>query len=110
MRNIGSSIGISMVQTVLVRNTITTHAKLVERITYANPAWNNPAVASAFDLTQPTRAAALDAMINQQASMIAYINDFRLMLYLSIAVIPLLLFIRPPRTTEAPVDAHAVMD
>ena len=110
MRNIGSSIGISMVQTILVRNTITTHAKLVERITYANPAWNNPAVASAYDLTQPTRAAALDAMINQQAAMIAYINDFRLMLYLTIAVMPLLLFIRPPRAGAAPVDAHAVMD
>jgi DHA2 family multidrug resistance protein len=110
MRNIGSSIGISMVQTVLVRNTITTHANLVERITYASPAWNNPAVASAFDLSQPTHAAALDAVINQQAAMIAYLNDFRLMLYLSLAVIPLLLFIRPPRTTAAPVDAHAVMD
>jgi len=110
MRNIGSSIGISMVQTVLVRNTITTHAKLVERITYASPAWNNPAVASAYDLTQPARAAALDAMINQQAAMIAYINDFRLMLYLTIAVMPLLLFIRPPRTSAPPIDAHAVMD
>ena len=110
MRNIGSSIGISMVQTVLVRNTITTHAKLVERITYANPAWNNPAVASAYDLRQPTHAAALDAMINQQAAMIAYINDFRLMLYLTIAVMPLLLFIRQPRAGAAPADAHAVMD
>jgi DHA2 family multidrug resistance protein len=110
MRNIGSSIGISMVQTILVRNTITTHAKLVERITYANPAWTNPAVASAYDLRQPTHAAALDAMINQQAAMIAYINDFRLMLYLTIAVMPLLLFIRPPRASAAPVDAHAVMD
>jgi DHA2 family multidrug resistance protein len=110
MRNIGSSIGISMVQTVLVRNTITTHAKLVERITYANPAWHNPAVASAYDLTQPSHAAALDAMITQQAAMIAYINDFRLMLYLTIAVIPLLLFIRPPRSNAAPADTHAVMD
>ncbi len=109
MRNIGSSIGISMVQTILVRNTITAHAKLVERITYTNPAWNNPAVASAYDLTQPTHAAALDAMITQQAAMIAYINDFRLMLYLTIAVIPLLLFIRPARGSEAP-DAHAVID
>lgn len=110
MRNIGSSIGISLVQTILVRNTISTHAKLVEHITYANPAWNDPAVASAYDVTKPGHAAALDAMINQQAAMIAYINDFRLMLYLTMAVIPLLLFIRPPRANAAPPDAHAVMD
>jgi DHA2 family multidrug resistance protein len=110
IRNIGSSIGISLVQTMLVRNTASTHAALVERITYANPAWNNPAVASAYDPTRPTGAAALDAMVTQQASMIAYLNDFRLMLYLTLAVIPLLLLIRTPRRNAAPVDTHAVMD
>ncbi|HWJ34105.1 MAG TPA: DHA2 family efflux MFS transporter permease subunit [Steroidobacteraceae bacterium] len=110
IRNIGSSIGISLVQTVLVRNTVSTHAALVERITYANPAWNNPAIAAAYDPTRPTGAAALDAMIMQQSSMIAYVNDFRLMLYLTLAVIPLLLLIRTPRQADAPADAHAVMD
>jgi DHA2 family multidrug resistance protein len=110
VRNIGSSIGISLVQTVLVRNTATVHAALVERITYANPAWNNPAVASAYDVTRPTGAAALDAMVTQQAAMIAYLNDFRLMLYLTLAVIPLLLLLRAPRHSDAPTDTHAVMD
>jgi DHA2 family multidrug resistance protein len=110
VRNIGSSIGISLVQTVLVRSTVSTHAALVERITYANPAWNNPAVARAFDTTRPSGAAALDAMITQQSSMIAYVNDFRLMLYLTLAVIPLLLFIKAPGRAGEPVDSHAVMD
>jgi DHA2 family multidrug resistance protein len=110
VRNIGSSIGISLVQTVLVRNTASTHAALVERITHANPAWNNPAVASAYDLSRPSGAAALDAMITQQASMIAYVNDFRLMLYLTIAVLPLLLLLRTTRPRETPADPHAVMD
>jgi DHA2 family multidrug resistance protein len=109
VRNIGSSIGISMVQTLLVRGTVKSHAALVERITHTNAAWNNPAVASAYDLSRTTGAAALDGMINQQSAMIAYLNDFRLMLYLTLAVIPLLLFIRAPK--HAPVgDAHAVMD
>jgi DHA2 family multidrug resistance protein len=98
-----------MVQTLLVRGTVKSHAALVERITYANPAWNDPAVASIYDLGRPAGAAALDGMINQQSAMIAYLNDFRLMLYLTLAVIPLLLFIRAPK--HAPVgDAHAVMD
>jgi DHA2 family multidrug resistance protein len=110
IRNIGSSIGISLVQTVLVRNTVAVHAGLVEKITTAAPAWNNPAIAQMYDLARPSGAAALDAAILQQASMIAYINDFRLMLYLTIAVIPLLLLIRPPRRSAAPVESHAVMD
>jgi MFS transporter, DHA2 family, multidrug resistance protein len=110
VRNIGSSIGISLVQTMLVRNTVAVHAGLIEHITYANPAWNNPAVASAYDPTRPTTAAVLDAVILQQSSMIAYVNDFRLMLYLTLAVIPMLLFIRVPRRTDAPADTHAVME
>jgi len=109
VRNIGSSIGISMVQTMLVRGTVKTHAELVERITHANPAWNDPAVASIYDLGRASGAAALDGMITQQSAMIAYLNDFRLMLYLTLAVIPLLLFIRTPK--QAPVtDPHVAMD
>jgi len=110
LRNLGSSVGISLAQTVLSRNTISTHAALVERITYDNPGWNNPAIAQAYDLARPSGAAALDAMIGRQASMIAYTNDFRLMLFLTIGVLPLLLLIKQPKGSDAPVDAHAVMD
>jgi DHA2 family multidrug resistance protein len=110
MRNLGSSIGISMVQTVLVRNTAAAHAGLVENITYGSPAWNNPAVAQTFDLAHPAGAAALDATILRQSAMIAYINNFRLMLYLTILVIPLLLFIRSQRRGDAPVESHALME
>src|SRR5476651_2815050 len=49
VRNIGSSIGIALVQTLLVRNTQIAHASLTEHITIANPAWNNAAIASAYD-------------------------------------------------------------
>jgi DHA2 family multidrug resistance protein len=96
VRNIGSSIGISLVQTLLVRNTVITHASLTERLTYSNPAWNNPAVARAYDLSTLGGAALLDGSVTQQATMMAYINDFWLMLFLTLAVIPLLLLIRPP--------------
>jgi DHA2 family multidrug resistance protein len=111
VRNIGSSIGISLVQTLLVRNTVIAHASLTERVTYANPAWRNPAIATAYDLSTPGGAALLDSTVTQQAAMIAYIDDFWLMLFLTVAVIPLLLLIRPPERSKASdVDAHAVMD
>ncbi len=110
VRNVGSSIGISLVQTLLERNEILVHASMVQNITYANPAWNNPAVASAFDVRTTQGAAALDAVVNQQSAMIAYANDFRLMLYLTLAVIPLLLVIKTPKRGNADVDPHAVME
>jgi len=109
VRNLGSSIGISLVQTVLVRNTAAVHAGLVERLTYANPAWTHPAVASAYDVTRPSGAAALDAAVVQQSTMIAYLNDFRLMLYLTAALIPLLLLIRGQRRNgTVPVETLAL--
>jgi DHA2 family multidrug resistance protein len=111
VRNIGSSIGISLVQTMLVRNTVIAHASLTERVTYANPAWHNPVIAQAYDLSTARGAAFLDAAVTQQAAMIAYIDDFWLMLFLTLAVTPLLLLIRPPRRSTTPdVDAQAVVD
>jgi DHA2 family multidrug resistance protein len=111
VRNIGSSIGISLVQTLLVRNTVIAHASLTERLTSANPAWHNPAVAQAYDLGTSGGTAFLDSTVTQQAAMIAYIDDFWLMLFLTLAVTPLLLLIRPPKQTKpSDADTHAVMD
>jgi len=111
VRNIGSSIGISLVQTMLVRNTVIAHAAMTERLTYANPAWANPAVARAYDTTSTGGAAFLDSLVTQQAAMLSYIDDFWLMLFLTLTVIPLLLLIRPPGTAKASeLETHAAMD
>ena len=88
MRNIGSSIGIALVQTLLVRNTQTVHSALAEKITTANPALLD-------NLATPQAAALLNNEITRQASMIAYVDDFWLMLILTLCVLPLLLLIRP---------------
>jgi DHA2 family multidrug resistance protein len=103
VRNIGSSIGIALVQTLLVRNTQAMHASLTEKITIANPALrDNVASVDAANL--------LNNEITRQASMIAYVNDFWLMTLLTLAVIPLLLLMRPA-ARQAPADAaHAAMD
>jgi DHA2 family multidrug resistance protein len=101
MRNIGSSIGISLVQVLFIRNTQIVHASLVERITYANPAWNNPAVASIYDLSNLHGAAALDGAVTQQAAMIAYVDDFWMMCILTVAVMPLIFLIKPRGRTPS---------
>jgi DHA2 family multidrug resistance protein len=111
VRNIGSSIGISLVQTLLTRNTVRAHAALAEHLTFANPAWNNSAIAAAFDVRTPSGAALLDAAVTRQAAMIAYIDDFWFMLLLTLLVIPLLLLIRAPsRGAAAEIGAQPAMD
>ncbi|GAB3468598.1 DHA2 family efflux MFS transporter permease subunit [Massilia terrae] len=106
IRNIGSSIGIALVQTLLVRNTQIAHASLTEHVTIANQALGDPATALAG-----AGAASLNGEITRQASMIAYVDDFWLMMILTAAVIPMLVLIRPPKRSSAPVEIdHAALE
>jgi DHA2 family multidrug resistance protein len=109
VRNIGSSIGIALVQALLVRNTQIAHASLAGQVTQANPALLDPA--GPYSLATQAGAALIDSEVTRQASMIAYVDDYWLMMLLTAAVIPLLLLIRPPRASgaAAPVD-HAALD
>jgi MFS transporter, DHA2 family, multidrug resistance protein len=52
----------------------------------------------------------LNQSITQQAAMIAYLNDFKLMFVATLLVIPLVLLIRPARKTQDDTLAHAAMD
>jgi MFS transporter, DHA2 family, multidrug resistance protein len=110
VRNIGSSIGISVVQALLIRNTVIAHASLAERVTSASPAWHDPAVAAAFDVHTPGGAALLDSLVTQQALMIGYIDDFWLMMLLTLLVTPLLVLIRPPKGGAAVGDAQGIIE
>lgn len=105
MRNIGSSIGISIVQTLMTRNTQVAHADLAAHITPFDPA-----VQAIVGSGSRVDIALLDRTINQQASMIAYLNDFKLMFVATLLMIPLLLMIRPAAPAGGDDIAHAAMD
>jgi DHA2 family multidrug resistance protein len=111
VRNIGSSIGIAMVQTLLVRNTQIAHASLGAHVNYANPALQDAGVATIYNLANGAGLSALNAEITRQASMIAYVDDYWLMMILTLGVIPLLLLVRSARRGAAPpaVD-HAALE
>jgi DHA2 family multidrug resistance protein len=102
VRNIGSSIGIALVQTLLTRNTQTAHASLAAQVTSANPALLD----SGYNLATGAGLAALNGEVTRQASMIAYVDDYWLMMLLTFAVIPLLLLVRKPKgAAAAPAEA-----
>jgi DHA2 family multidrug resistance protein len=109
VRNIGSSIGIALVQTLLVRNTQTVHESLVQHITYANPELAQAVTQSGASGSYQAGMAMLNNEITRQASMIAYLDDFWLMFIMTLCVIPLLVLIRAPGKQAATVD-HAVME
>jgi MFS transporter, DHA2 family, multidrug resistance protein len=114
MRNLGSSIGISVTGTLLIRNTQINHAEIVANsVTPFNQALHNIGVARFWNPLQPAGAALLDHEITRQATTIAYVDDFKLMLILSLAVLPLLLLVRSPdhlRKAKAKPSHDAVME
>ncbi len=97
IRNIGSSIGISVVMTLLGQATQTSRAALVESVTPFRAALHGPGMPALWNWTTTQGAAALSAAVNRQAVTLAYLNDFRLMMYMTALAAPLLLILRSPK-------------
>ena len=97
LRNIGSSVGISVVNSLMTLNTQANHADIVQHVTAVNRVFENPAIAQFWNPTTDPGRAALDAVITQQAQIIAYIDDFKLLMIATLVVIPLLVVFKKPR-------------
>ena len=111
IRNIGSSVGISVFIAQLTNMIATFHSQLVEHVTPFNDAMRLPdamalAGRSLHDL------AAFDGLVTQQAATMAYANDFLMMTFVSLAAFPLLALIRSSKMAPAakPDEGAAVMD
>jgi MFS transporter, DHA2 family, multidrug resistance protein len=100
-RNLGSSIGISVVNTLLTRNTQIMHATLGEHVSRYSAVLRAQMPDGAPSLRI---VAGLNATVTEQASMIAYNNDFRLMMALSLAAIPLVFLLRKVTGSAPPVS------
>ncbi len=99
-RNVGSSVGISIVTVLLVQNTQVNHAQIGGHITGFNRLLHDGHFNGLLDPMTASGRALLDGMITTQATWIAYLDDFKLLMLLSLAVIPLLLVIKPPAITS----------
>ncbi|HLI12902.1 MAG TPA: DHA2 family efflux MFS transporter permease subunit [Alphaproteobacteria bacterium] len=109
VRNIGSSIGISIVQALLTENTQVVHASLATHVTPFNPLVHPPYLA-AGSLGTSAGLAALNAQVTTQAAMIAYIDDFKLMMILALIAMPLLLLLRKGRRSGGRGAASMALD
>ena len=99
MRNVGASMGISIASTVLSWNIAASRTDITDGIREAVPQ-----VAQLFKssgLAHTTLLALLNSEISLQATMVAYIDDFKLMMLVTVALMPLLLFMRKPKAAKA---------
>jgi DHA2 family multidrug resistance protein len=96
MRSMGGSAGVAAMQALITRQSQAMHASLAA---YVIP--SDAVVRSGLGrLVNPASSAgalALDAEINRQAAMVAYVDDFRTMFFIALGCMPLLLIIRKPR-------------
>ncbi|NML47233.1 DHA2 family efflux MFS transporter permease subunit [Ramlibacter sp. G-1-2-2] len=103
IRNIGGSVGISIVQALLTRGVAQSHAQLATLVAPGNlglgdlPAAMSPATQAGL--------AALNMEVTRQASLIAYINDFWIMMAVTVMAIPALMFLRTVRRGPAAAGA-----
>ncbi len=96
VRNVGSSIGISMVMAVLSRNIQINHAYLTEFLTPFTLGFSWQQIPQSLLSNSTAVLAFVDLEITRQAAAIAYINDFKLMMWVVLASAPLVLFLKRP--------------
>src|SRR4030095_3239633 len=93
-RNSGVSVGISVVRAQLVRMTQVAHADIATQVTQQTIPTPDPTILQTIAPQGDVALAVVNARGNRQALFIAYLDDFKLMMIITFAVLPLLLLMR----------------
>ncbi|HEX8711112.1 MAG TPA: DHA2 family efflux MFS transporter permease subunit [Terracidiphilus sp.] len=106
VRNLGASLGISMVTTLLIRGEQRHQNYLVAHLNGSNPVYRSTldSITGYLSMHFGSAAAGHQALgllyqtLRQQATLASYVDDFRLLGFLSLACMPFLLFFRNVKT------------
>jgi len=113
MRNVMSSVGISVVIAQLTEGTRRTYAILNNHVNPFNHALQMPDVSGMIDLGTDKGRAMADVMINLQAQIIAFSHDYQLVMMVTLCAIPLAIMIGSTKATlrsQSAAPEHAVID
>jgi DHA2 family multidrug resistance protein len=111
-RNVGSAIGISVTAAVLDHQSQYEHAVLAQYVTpFSRPLQSGGSVGQILNPATKSGAAVLNSMIDTQAQIIGYVDDYKLLLLSTIpAIFCLFLMRKPPGANAATSAEHAVID
>ncbi len=111
MRNVGSSLGISVVTVMLARNIQISHADMVSTMSAAvTAAVGSGAVQSLGGDTGGAILAMVNGEITRQAAMVAYIDDFYLLMWGTIVAIPLVFLMKPNQRNAPTEELHLAIE
>ena len=106
-RNIGGSVGISVVSTELVRLTQVSHADMAAQITQQTiPTADPTLLQTVAPVAGPAALAYINGLITKQALFIAYLDDFKLMMIITFAILPLLFFMKRGKKADKTPMVH----
>ncbi|HEY4979904.1 MAG TPA: DHA2 family efflux MFS transporter permease subunit [Candidatus Acidoferrum sp.] len=114
-RNIGASVGLATVTTLLERRTQSHQARLMENVNSMNPAYNNMVNGTAVALmTHGASASQATAqahgmvlgLVQRQAAMMAFLDNFKLLGIIFFAVIPVMVLMKRPKMRAGAIPVH----
>lgn len=109
-RNIGGSIGIAVVGSQLVRMTQVSHADIASHVTASTIPTLDPGLLERIGQEGDVALAIINAEVTRQAVFIAYLDDFWLMMWITLAALPLVLLLRKASAPQGGPAAHAIAD
>ncbi|MDP1584424.1 MAG: DHA2 family efflux MFS transporter permease subunit, partial [Bradyrhizobium sp.] len=113
LRNVGSSIGISLVISQLTEGSRWSYAVLSQHASPFNHALQMPDVRSVIDLGTDKGRAMLDAVLKLQAQIIAFSHDYQMVMIFTLCAIPLTIMIGSSKATlrkQSVAPEHAVIE
>jgi len=113
MRNVASSIGISVVIAQLTEGSRRTYAILSQHVNPFNHAMQMPDVRSMIDMSTDKGRAMMDVMVNLQAQIIAFSQDYQMVMIFTLCAIPLAIMIGSTRAAlrkQSLAPEHAVIE
>lgn len=99
VRNMGQGVGISLVTAVLASMIQVNHAELGARLTATSGAVMN--LVPSLLTGAPQIVAQINGLVSQQAAMLSYLDDFQLMMWVSLATVPVILLLRGNKARPA---------
>ena len=96
MRNVGSAVGVSITTTVLATSIQTVHSQLASDVTPFNRGLGLNAPSMLWNPQLPFGLAQLDSMVQYNAQIIAYANDFLFMFFISLPALAVLFLMKRP--------------
>lgn len=97
IRNIGSSIGISVVTTYLAHRIQYNHATFAQYITTFSHPLHMAAEKGMYDVSTQAGLYAIDAEVNRQAALLGYLQDYRLMMFVCVVMLPMIFLFKKSR-------------